>query len=662
MTRFIDLSTRAKLFIGFGLMLVFLAAVIGLAFFTTRSIVESQKRLYERDFAIALNLTGMENNLNGQRVAVLTMLSRPDPASLKALKDDVVQRSSENDEIAKKLQELSATDTELQSGLKKLSDIRDAFKRTRDGEVIPAVEAGRLDEARSKSLGVQRERFAQMQTIAKSLEEKAARRAEDAVADTVAKAKQATTIFLLAGLVALAIGVMMTLLLSRLIANPLRQISDVAGHIAEGDLSVEVASNHRRDEVGVLLQNFERMTVSLKGMADVAEHIAEGDLTVQVTPQSPRDTLGNAFFRMTRSLRDMAGVAGQIAEGDLRVVVNPQSDKDVLGAAFSRMTQSLQNVAGIAGRIAEGDLRVETKAQSDNDVLGNAFAGMVKNLQGVIADIAEATNVLSASAAEISASTSQLAASSTQTATAVTETTTTVEEIRQTAQVANEKAQHVAHSAQRVMEISQSGRNATAENAAGMQRIREQMDSIAESMVRLSEQSAAIGEIIATVDDLARQSNLLAVNAAIEAAKAGEQGKGFSVVASEVKSLADQSKQATMQVRTILSDIQKATGAAVMATEQGSKAVEAGVLQSTQAGESIVSLAESVSDAAQAATQIAASSQQQLVGMDQVVQAMESIKQASVQNVDGARQLETAAHDLTQLGQKLKSQAERYKV
>src|SRR4028119_2044466 len=152
-----------------------------------------------------------------------------------------------------------------------------------------------------------------------------------------------------------------------------------------------------------------------------------------------------------------------------------------------------------------------------------------------------------------------------------------------------------------------------------MKRIRSQMSLLAESMMRLSEQSQTIGEIIATVDDLAQQSNLLAVNAAIEAAKAGEQGKGFAVVAQEVKSLADQSKQSTTQVRTILSDIQKATAAAVMATEQGNKAVEDGVRQSAAAGESIVALGANVTEASQAATQIAASSQQQLVGMEQVV-------------------------------------------
>src|SRR2546429_5481422 len=120
-----------------------------------------------------------------------------------------------------------------------------------------------------------------------------------------------------------------------------------------------------------------------------------------------------------------------------------------------------------------------------------------------------------------------------------------------------------------------------------MQGIRGQMSSIAESILSLSAQSQAIGAIIASVDDLAAQSKLLAVNAAIEAAKAGEQGKGFAVVAQEVKSLAEQSKQATVQVRKLLNDIQKATSAAVMATEQGNKAVEAGVKQSTEAGGSI---------------------------------------------------------------------------
>ena len=129
-----------------------------------------------------------------------------------------------------------------------------------------------------------------------------------------------------------------------------------------------------------------------------------------------------------------------------------------------------------------------------------------------------------------------------------------------------------------------------------------------------------------------------------------------------MKSLAEQSKQATAQVRTILNDIQKATSAAVMATEQGTKAVEAGGQQSVQAGESIQALAASVSESALAAAQIATTSRQQLVGVDQVVAAMESIKQTSAQNVASAKKMESSAHNLDQLGQKLKELVERYRT
>jgi methyl-accepting chemotaxis protein len=261
---------------------------------------------------------------------------------------------------------------------------------------------------------------------------------------------------------------------------------------------------------------------------------------------------------------------------------------------------------------------------------------------------------LSSSSAEILAMTTQVAAGAAETATSISETTTTVEEVKQTAQLSSQKAKYVSESAQKTMQVSQTGKKSVDESIEVMNHIREQMASVAESIVRLSEQSQAIGEIIATVNDLAEQSNLLAVNAAIEATKAGEQGKGFIVVAQEVKSLAEQSKKATAQVRNILSDIQKATGAAVMATEKGSKAVEAGVKQSTDAGESFRMLADSITESAQAAIQISASSQQQLAGMEQIAMAMDNIKKATEQNVAGTKQAETAAQNLHELGNNLK--------
>ncbi|MGB8355753.1 MAG: CHASE3 domain-containing protein [Chthoniobacteraceae bacterium] len=386
-------------------------------------------------------------------------------------------------------------------------------------------------------------------------------------------------------------------------------------------------------------------------------------------------TLGTALllalvgFSITRNisgpLNEISGVAEKIAVGDLSVIV-PASDRgDEVGSLyriFSRMTRSLQEMAGIAKQIAASDLRMQVKPQSEKDVLGNAFALMVDNLRRTTGELSDGVNVLASSASEILASTTQVASGAAETGTAISETTATVEEVKQTAQAASQKAKYVSDTAQKATQIGQAGKKSVDASIEGMKRIQTQMESIAESVVKLSEQGQAIGEIIASVNDLAEQSNLLAVNAAIEAAKAGDQGKGFAVVAQEVKSLAEQSKQATSQVRGILGEIQKATTAAVLATEQGSKAVEAGVKQSSEAGESIRQLADSITESAQAASQIAASSQQQVVGTDQVALAMENIKQASAQNVAGTKQAETAAHNLHELGQKLKLLVEQYKV
>jgi methyl-accepting chemotaxis protein len=379
--------------------------------------------------------------------------------------------------------------------------------------------------------------------------------------------------------------------------------------------------------------------------------------------------LGVVGVLLTRNivgpLREVSAAAQRIALGDLSVGVISNGRRDevgVLAKTFAEMAESLGQMARVAGQISAGDLTVEVKPKSDRDILGKAFATMRDNLRRVTREIQESISVLSSSAQQIVATTTQVASAATETATAVSETTSTVEEVKQTAQLSSQKAKYVSETAQKVAQVSQGGKKSAAESIDAMKKIREQMESIAESIVRLSEQSQAIGEIMLTVNDLAEQSNLLAVNASIEAAKAGEQGKGFAVVAQEVRNLADQSKQATAQVRTILGEIQKATNAAVMVTEQGSKAVEVGVQQAARAGESVQQLAESIAEAAQAAAQIAASSQQQMAGMDQVALAMESIKTASTQNVASTRQTESAAKNIDELGRKLKALVAVYQV
>lgn len=318
-----------------------------------------------------------------------------------------------------------------------------------------------------------------------------------------------------------------------------------------------------------------------------------------------------------------------------------------------------------AERIAANDLSIDLSVENRKDEVGSlfrAFREMVDNLRRNVQEMNEGVNLLGSSASQILAATTQVAAGTAETSTAISETTTTVEEVQQASKQSALKAKNVADSAQRVVLVSQNGQKAVEETVGSMNRISEQMDLIAQTVVKLSEQSQSIGGIIASVTDLADQSNLLAVNAAIEAANAGEHGKGFGVVAQEIKNLAGQSKQATMQVRNILNDIQKATSAAVMATEQGSKAVESGVNQSRQAGEAIRILGDSSNEAYQAATQIVASSQQQVIGMDQIGMAMQNINQAGSETAVSMLQSEKSARNMHDLGQKLKTMVERFKL
>lgn len=274
----------------------------------------------------------------------------------------------------------------------------------------------------------------------------------------------------------------------------------------------------------------------------------------------------------------------------------------------------------------------------------------------------DSTNLLVSAITRISTTASQLATSASETSSSISEVTTTAEEVKQTSQLASEKAEYVAKSADATARISYAGKQATENTMIGIERIREEMAHIAESTVQLSSQTKSIEDIINTVSDIADQSNILSVNAAIEAAKAGEHGKGFAVVAQEVKILANQSKEATNQVREILGDIQKATSTAVMATERGTKTVAEAVELSEQSGNAIDRLSSRVTESSEAAMQITASNQQQLSGMDQLAQAMESINDATAQNLEGVRQLEEAIKGLEEMAQTMKTITSSYKI
>ena len=330
------------------------------------------------------------------------------------------------------------------------------------------------------------------------------------------------------------------------------------------------------------------------------------------------------------------------------------------------ISKPIRYITQVAQKIAEKDLTVEVeiKGKRSDEIgdLAKAFKVMMKSLRGQAVEMSSGATQLATSINEISATTTQLAASTTETSTSITQISTTVEEVRQTSQASHEKAAEVSKKAEAIAKTIDGGMQATENTIEGINKINEEMEYIAQSTIKLGEQTQNIGEIINTVNGLADQSNLLSVNASIEAAKAGEYGKGFAVVAREVKNLADLSKEATKQIGTILTDIQKAASAAVLATERGSNAVKEGLELSAIAGSSINELSVNIRESSEASIQIAAGSQQQVSGMDQLASTMENIKEALEQNVNGTNQLESAAQSIDSLGQKLQAMASEFKT
>lgn len=337
----------------------------------------------------------------------------------------------------------------------------------------------------------------------------------------------------------------------------------------------------------------------------------------------------------------------------------------LVGFMISRsITRPIGRFMEFVEQVGKGDLTRTAEVSSSDEIgrLGASLNQMVAGLREVAGQTRSATETLNAATAEILASTKQQVASTEEQAVAVQQTTATVEEIGQTGTQISDRAKKVSTSAENTSQNSAAGLQAVQNTSRTMDLIQEQAESVAENIIALSQKTQAVGEIISSVNDIAEQSNLLALNAAIEAAAAGDQGRRFSVVANEMKNLADQAKQATTQVRSILSEIQKGINTSVMLTEEAVKRVDSGKQQSQVAEKTIRQMTDGIQESVQAFQQIVAATGQQQIGFEQVTLAMKSIRLATEQTASGINQQEKAAAGINAMAQQLRQTVERYKL
>ena len=238
----------------------------------------------------------------------------------------------------------------------------------------------------------------------------------------------------------------------------------------------------------------------------------------------------------------------------------------------------------------------------------------------------------------------------------------TMENVQETAKQTSGRAEDVSGAAKESSTIAGDGVKMVERTVEGMRAVREQVENVAQTISELNDRTRQIGEIIETVNDIADQSKLLALNAAIEAARAGAAGKGFSVVAGEVRSLAEQSVEATERVRKILGEIGEAADKAVSAIEVGTGRAKDGMQLALQCGDAITAINEHIEGSNDVAVRIAESATQQLQGIEQVVSSIAEIHKSAVQTAAGTGQMERVAGDLNDMADQLTEIVNQFRI
>jgi methyl-accepting chemotaxis protein len=334
----------------------------------------------------------------------------------------------------------------------------------------------------------------------------------------------------------------------------------------------------------------------------------------------------------------------------------------VLGRTTVRPLLELNAVA--AHIVESGDLTRPIVVTGGDEVgqLSSSFAQMVDKLRDVTMNLQQAATALTQSTEHLNTSSTEQAQTISRQAAALQETQVTAQEIRQTSLLASQKAEDVLSVAERADTLARAGEAAIEQTMAGLNDIRSQVGEMAVKIMELGERTAQIGGITQTVKDLADQSNMLALNAAIEAVRSGEHGKGFGVVAREIRALADQSIQATTRVRELLDDIANSISATVRITEKGAERMESGMEQVRTSGKNLRELSGIVQDNAAAVRQIAAAVNQQNVGINQITLAVNDLSKMMDETVARIGATGEASTTLQIISEQLSSAVKIYRV